>query len=250
MELRKKTYLCTQEFKKTETKDMKKVTYSIAVAICCGLLTSCGFGTTGTATTNNSQSSVGAGDILGAILTNSAGGNTTTAANTGNVLSDIISVFAGDILTNKNTLVGTWNYQKPCVQFESENLLAKAGGTVVSNKVESTLDAYYKKVGIKPGSCKFVFGSDNSLTYTIGSKTMKGSYSFDSSKKTVTITTALGTQVTAYVSISGTAMGLTFDASKLLILISSASAASSSLSSIAAIAGNYSGMKLGFEFSK
>ena len=229
---------------------MKKVTYSIAVALCCGLLTSCGFGTTGTATTDNSSSSVGAGDILGAILTNSAGGSTTTASNTGNVLSDIISVFAGDILTNKNTLVGTWNYQKPCVQFESENLLAKAGGTLVSNKVEATLEAYYQKVGIKPGSCKFVFGSDNSLKYTIGSKTMQGSYTFDSSKKTVTITTALGNKVTAYVSISGTAMGLTFDASKLLTLISSASTVSSSLSSISSIASNYSGMKLGFEFSK
>ena len=232
---------------------MKKVTYSIAVALCCGLLTSCGFGTTGTATTatNNTQQTVGAGDILGAILTNSAGGSTTTtAANAGNVLSDIISVFAGDILTNKNTLVGTWNYQKPCVQFESENLLAKAGGTLVSNKVEATLEAYYQKVGIKPGACKFVFGSDNSLKYTIGSKTMQGSYTFDSNKKTVTITTALGTKVTAYVSISGTAMGLTFDASKLLTLISSASSVSSSLSSISTIASNYSGMKLGFEFSK
>ncbi len=227
---------------------MKKVTYSIAVALCCELLTSCGFGTTGTATTDNSSSSVGAGDILGAILTNSAGGS--TAANTGNVLSDIISVFAGDILTNKNTLVGTWNYQKPCVQFESESLLAKAGGTLVSNKAEATLEAYYQKIGIKPGSCKFVFGSDNTLKYTIGSKTMQGTYSFDSSKKTVTITTALGNKVTAYVSISGTAMGLTFDASKLLTLISSASTVSSSLSSISAVASNYSGMKLGFEFSK
>ena len=227
---------------------MKKVTYSIAVALCCGLLTSCGFGTTGTATTDNSSASVGAGDILGAILTNSTGGS--TAASTGNVLSDIISVFAGDILTNKNTLVGTWKYQKPCVQFESESLLAKAGGTLVSNKVEATLEAYYQKIGIKPGACKFVFGSDNSLQYTIGSKTYTGSYSFDSNKKTVTITTALGNQVTAYVSISGTAMGLTFDASKLLTLLNSASAVSSSLSSISSIASNYSGMKLGFEFSK
>jgi hypothetical protein len=45
-------------------------------------------------------------------------------------------------------------------------------------------------------------------------------------------------------------MGLTFDASKLLTLISSASTVSSSLSSISSIASNYSGMKLGFEFSK
>jgi hypothetical protein len=227
---------------------MKKVTYSIAVALCCGLLTSCGFGTTGTATTDNSQQTVGAGDILGAILTNSTGGS--TAASTGNVLGDIISVFAGDILTNKNFLVGTWNYQKPCVQFESENLLAKAGGSIVSNKVEATLESYYQKVGIKPGACKFVFNKDNSLQYTIGSKTYKGSYTFDSNKKTLTITTALGNQVTAYVSIAGTTMGLTFDASKLLTLVNSASAVSSSLSSISAIASNYSGMKLGFEFSK
>ena len=226
---------------------MKKVTYSIAVALCCGLLTSCGFGTTGTATTDNSQQTVGAGDILGAILTNSTSGS---AASTGNVLGDIISVFAGDILTNKNFLVGTWNYQKPCVQFESENLLAKAGGTLVSNKVEATLETYYQKVGIKPGACKFVFNKDNSLQYTIGSKTYTGSYSFDSNKKMLTITTALGNQVTAYVSIAGTTMGLTFDASKLLTLINSASAASSSLSSISSIASNYSGMKLGFEFSK
>ena len=221
---------------------MKKVTYSIAVALCCGLLTSCGFGTTGTAATDNSQQTVGAGDILGAILTNSTGGS--TAASTGNVLGDIISVFA------KNFLVGTWNYQKPCVQFESENLLAKAGGSIVSNKVEATLESYYQKVGIKPGACKFVFNKDNSLQYTIGSKTYKGSYSFDSNKKTLTITTALGNQVTAYVSIAGTTMGLTFDASKLLTLVNSASAVSSSLSSISAIASNYSGMKLGFEFSK
>ena len=230
---------------------MKKVTYSIAVALCCGLLTSCGFGTTGTAATDNSQQTVGAGDILGAILTNSTGGS--TAASTGNVLGDIISVFAGDILTNKNFLVGTWNYQKPCVQFESENLLAKAGGSIVSSKVEATLESYYQKVGIKPGACKFVFNKDNSLQYTIGSKTYKGSYSsytFDSNKKTLTITTALGNQVTAYVSIAGTTMGLTFDASKLLTLVNSASAVSSSLSSISAIASNYSGMKLGFEFSK
>ena len=229
---------------------MKKATYSIAVALCCGLLTSCGFGTTGTATTDNASTSTGAGagDILGAILANSTG--TTTTSNSGNVLGDIISVFAGDILTNKNTLVGTWNYQKPCVQFESESLLAKAGGTLMANKAEATLETYYQKIGIKPGACKFVFGKDNSLQYTIGSKTYNGSYSFDSNKKTVTITTALGNKVTAYVSISGTAMGLTFDASKLLTLLNSASAVSSSLSSISAIAGNYSGMKLGFEFSK
>lgn len=229
---------------------MKKAFISIVAVLGCGLLTSCGLGTTGT-TTSDGSSSTGVADILGSLLTNATGtSGSTSTSSTGSILSNIISVFAGDVLTSQSTLVGTWNYSKPCVQFESESLLAKAGGTMIADKAESTLETYYQKIGIKKGSCKFVFGSDNSLQYTIGSKTYTGSYTFDSSKKTVTITTQLGAQVTAYVSITGTTMGLTFDASKLLTLLNSASSVSSTLSSISSIASNYSGMKLGFEFSK
>lgn len=224
---------------------MKKTSLSIAV-ICCGLLTSCGG--MGTGMGDGSAQNAGSGSILGAILTGGQTGN--TGSNTGSVLGNIISIFAGDVLTNQNTLVGTWNYTQPCVQFESESLLAKAGGAVIAEKAEATLATYYQKIGITPGSCRFTFNSNKTLQYTIGSKTFQGSYVFDSSKKTVTITTQMGSKITAYVSITGRTMGLTFDASKLLTLINSASTASSTLSSIGAIAGNYSGMKLGFEFIK
>lgn len=226
-------------------KNMKKVILSIATIVCCGMLTSCGMGMNGAA---DNSGNAGNGSILGAILTGGQTGN--TGSNTGSVLGNIISIFAGDVLTNQNTLVGTWNYTQPCVQFESESLLAKAGGAVIAEKAEATLATYYQKIGITPGSCRFTFNSNKTLQYTIGSKTFQGSYVFDSSKKTVTITTQMGSKITAYVSITGRTMGLTFDASKLLTLINSASTASSTLSSIGAIAGNYSGMKLGFEFIK
>lgn len=189
------------------------------------------------------------GSVNSAISTNFIGGSTDSSS--GSVIGDLVLVGSGDMLNDKNILVGTWNYKKACVLFENEYLFAKAGGFAVSNNVEAKLETYYHNVDIMPGVCKFVFGSDNSLKYTIGNKTMQGTYTFDSSKKTVIITTALGTNVTAYVSISGTAMGLTFDASKLLTLITSASSVSSStLNSISSIASNYSGMKVGFELSK
>lgn len=224
---------------------MKKVILSIATIVCCGMLTSCGMGMNGAA---DNSGNAGNGSILGAILTGGQAGNTGTA-NTGSVLGNIISIFAGDVLTNQNTLVGTWSYTQPCVQFESESLLAKAGGAMIAEKVEASLATYYQKIGIVPGACKFTFNSDKTLQYTIGNRTAQGTYVFDSNKKTVTITTQMGSQITAYVSITGRSMGLTFDASKLLTLVNSA-AATSSLSSISAIAGNYSGMKLGFEFIK
>lgn len=225
---------------------MRKVILSIAAIISCGMLTSCGMGTTG-ATTNTPQQPTQptGGDLLGAVAN-----KVLENSGQGSVLGEIISTFGGGILTSQSSLVGTWNYSQPCVQFESESLLAKAGGSVIASKVEAKLNEYYQKVGIKKGACKFVFAKDNTLQYTIGSKTYKGSYSFDSKKKMVTITTQHGAKVSAYVSITGSNMGLTFDASKLLTLLNSAAAASSQLSGLASIASNYSGMKIGFEFTR
>ena len=88
------------------------------------------------------------------------------------------------------------------------------------------------------------------MKYTFGGRTYQGTYKFDSKKRQVSITSALGTTVTAYVSITGNHMGLTFDASKLLTLLQSASAASSHLGTISAISSSYSGMKAGFQFKK
>lgn len=229
---------------------MKKLIFSIATVLSCGLLTSCGTaGSTGNTTQNN-----GTADLLGAVASNIIAGqtgvNANTVANAGNILGNIISTFGSDISTNKSSLVGTWTYEKPCIQFESESLLAKAGGTLLANKVEDKLASYYQKIGIKAGNCKYVFEKDNTVKYTIGGRTYQGTYSFDSKKRQVTITSALGTSVTAYVSISGSHMGLTFDASKLLTLLQSASAASSHLGTISALSSSYTGMKAGFQFKK
>lgn len=224
---------------------MKKSFISLTVALGCTVLTSCGgLGTLGA----NGGNSLGT-DLLTTLATSALTGGTGADA-TGSLLGNIISTFASGVSTNQNTIVGTWTYTQPCVQFESESLLAKAGGTLVANKVETTLATYYQKVGIKPGSFQMAFGQDGTLQYAIGSKTGTGTYTYNATNKTITITTQLGAQMTAYVSVTGNAMGLTFDASKLLSLVSAAGTSVSSLSSISSIAGQYSGMKVGFQMQK
>lgn len=214
---------------------MKKY-YSLFVSIfACITLSSCGgpLGTLGSA---------GNGTNLGSSML--------SGVNSSDLIGNLISTFTSGITTNQAALIGSWTYAKPCVQFESQNLLTQAGGSVVATSIENKLATYYQKVGITAGKAKFVFAQDGTVQYTIAGRTMTGRYTFDASKKMVTITTQTGVNVNAYVSISTSQMALTFDASKLLTLVNSAAAASSSLGSISALAGSLNGMKIGFTFSK
>jgi hypothetical protein len=66
----------------------------------------------------------------------------------------------------------------------------------------------------------------------------------------VNITTSTGYTVGAYVTISGSDMTLTFDASKMLTLFQTVSSKMSALSTVSSIASLYNGMKVGFDFKK
>lgn len=184
--------------------------------------------------------------VLGNAVTSATGDDGTTA----NLIGNIISKVTGNKLTTQANLVGSWTYSAPAVQFESENLLSQAGGTAVASKLETKLAKYYSVVGIKAGKMNFSFAEDGTCTYGVGSRSLTGTYVFDSTNKTVTITTTTGQAVKAYVTISGTTMALCFDGSKVLTLFNQISSKFSSLSTISTLAQSYSGMKCGFKFNK
>ena len=198
--------------------------------------------------TNGSSSS--SSNVLGDILNTVAGATGSSSSEVGNILGNVISAVAGDVTTTASSVLGTWTYTEPAVQFESDNLLTKAGGAAVAQKVETKLAKYYKVVGIKDGTLKFTFNQDGTCTYGVGSRSLSGTYTFDSETKTITIKTTTGLSVKTYVTVSGSTMSLCFDASKLLTLFTALSSKFSSLSTITSIASNYDGMKVGFKFSK
>jgi len=170
--------------------------------------------------------------------------------NIGNIIGNVISSVTGDMTTTKESLIGEWSYTQPAVQFESENLLTKAGGAATAAKVEEKLATYYKLVGITEGTLKFSFAEDGTCTYGVGSKSLKGTYTFDADAKTVSIKIATGQTVKAYVTVSINTMSLCFDSTKMLTLFNSISSKFSKLQTLNAVTKNYEGMKVGFKLSK
>jgi len=190
------------------------------------------------------------GDILGSVLNGAvtSANSSSKGGNLGSVLGNVISSVTGSATTTQANLVGTWTYNEPAVQFESKNLLTKAGGAAAATKVENKLASFYNMMGIRSGRVNFTFDNNGGVTYTLGSRSYQGTYTFDRQSKTVTMTTPTGQNLKAYVTISGNNMSLCFDSTKVLSLFTTIS--KSYNSTISALAGNYDGMKTGFKFVK
>lgn len=181
----------------------------------------------------------------------------TVAGNAGaqdlkSVLSGVVKNVVGDKTTTASSIIGTWTYAGPECQFESDNLLAKAGGEVAAKEVEEKIQKVYEKVGMD--GCQYTFNEDGSYSCTVKGKTSSGTYTFDSDAKTVTMKSKLGIKTVAYVTVTGDDMSLVFNADKLMSVLktvtSAASSVNSTASTISSIADSYDGLRLGFELKK
>jgi len=149
-------------------------------------------------------------------------------------------------------ITGTWSYSGSAVSFDSDNLLNKAGGTVAASTVESKLDTQLAKVGIKAGATSFTFNEDGTFTSVLGKRTVKGTYTYDSSASTINLKFSGLVGMDAAVSGSSNTMSLLFDADKLLQFITflGNKVNNTTIKSITALAESYDGMKLGMEMKR
>ena len=224
---------------------------SVVLLVAAASMVSCGFGpqgitTGGTSSNNNAALETGMG-VLGALLT---GGNTTDA--TTSLLTGVIGALTNN--AQSGSIVGTWVYSEPSVEFTSQNLLAQAGGMVAANQIVNKLSPYYEKVGIKPGTFTMTFNQDNTCVVTIAGKTQQANYTYDPNAHTLRITgQVVGLSFgTAYATVSSTQMSLTLDSSKLLDVAKNVASKSqnSTVNTISSIADTFNGMKTGFKFVK
>lgn len=188
----------------------------------------------------------------------SAAQNKTPKKSSGSrAVSEILDLLTPATATTAEALHGTWNYKQPAVAFESDNLLAKAGGIAAAGSIEEKLGGYYAKAGIKPDSFSLTFNENGTFTGTVGRRTLKGNYTFDDEKKSVRLEfLAAGVRIgsaTGAVRISAERrMTLVFDATHLLNMVKTLSSISKSatFSTISSIAESYDGMKAGFTFGQ
>ena len=149
-------------------------------------------------------------------------------------------------------MTGTWTYSGSAIEFESDNLLQKAGGAAAAAVAEKKLDEQLAKVGIKDGQVSFTFNADSTFTSTVGKRTMTGTYSYDATDKVVHLRYFKLMNMNAKVNCTSTNMDLLFNSDKLLKLIAFISSKSSSttLKTISSLADSYDGMMLGFALKK
>ena len=176
----------------------------------------------------------------------------TNAQSLGSLISNIGKAVVGDKATTASTLKGTWKYAGPACEFESSNLLSKAGGSAVSTKVESKLSPVMSKLGMQ--GIVYTFDGNGNYTSKIKTRVTKGTYTFDSKKKTITFKPALGKSYTAYVSVQGSSMSLVFSADKVMTTLkaitNSAASVNTTASTINSLMKNYSGMRVGIKLKK
>lgn len=188
--------------------------------------------------------------LVAAMLLISASG--VQAQSIGDLLTGLGKTLVGDKATTAASLKGTWTYTGPACEFESDNLLSKAGGSAVSTKIENKIAPVLKKYGVQ--GIVYTFDGNGNYTTKIKKRTIKGTYTFDSKKKTITFKPHYGKEYTANVSILKNQMTLVFNADKLMHVLQTISNTAAKQNSTAAtintLMKNYNGMRLGFRLKK
>ena len=188
--------------------------------------------------------------LVAAMLLISASG--VQAQSIGDLLTGLGKTLVGDKATTAASLKGTWTYTGPACEFESDNLLSKAGGSAVSTKIENKITPGLKKYGVQ--GIVYTFDGNGNYTTKIKKRTIKGTYTFDSKKKTITFKPHYGKEYTANVSILSNQMTLVFNADKLMHVLQTISNTAAKQNSTAAtintLMKNYNGMRLGFRLKK
>lgn len=202
----------------------------------------------------NAQS--GLGGLLGSIF----GGNKNTEESVANTAGSILESVLGTVISqNVNvSLPGTWTYAGVASAIETENTLTTLAAGAYKEKLESKMDGYLKKVGIVPGVATISFNNDNTFTIASATKTIaSGTYTYENKE----LKMKFG-KVYNYLSMTGTVTASTsgaqvlFEAGKFLefakkaIKVVGTGKDNSTLSTIAGLSDQVTGLKLGFDMKK
>lgn len=167
-------------------------------------------------------------------------------------VENVINGVIGSSNIEVKDLVGTWRYKAPSISFESNDLLKKAGGVAASTTIENKIAPYYTKAGLNASVITFTSDGRFSLTFKKGKingvvTKANGHFIFSFSPIGKSSIGKMNANIT-----KGTTLEITFDASKMVALISKISAVSgnSTVETGVKLLESYNGIWAGFEFAK
>ena len=206
-------------------------------------LTGCGVGNM---MNQGGTSATGSGGGLGGVLGSVLGG--VVNANTAGGLLDMV---IGHVKLDQRELVGTWVYSEPGCAFTSENLLAKAGGSVAATQVKQRLATVYNSVGIASNNTYFAFDQNGRFEAKVRGIPLSGTYTFEPNNSKINLKTTLFT-IPAFVTRTTNGLSLTMESKKLLNVLQTVTAltGNSTLSTVGELSKNFDGVRMGFDVVK
>lgn len=175
----------------------------------------------------------------------------TASATQGNsTLSSLTGIISSKLIPSSTQILGTWAYQEPAVMFTSSNALKSAAGAVASSSIESKLQSYLSKAGIKKGNLTITFDSDKNFAIKKSGKTVRsGTYTISGNDITLTFKgKSKPCKVTPQ--LDNGSLVIVMDATTLKTFLTNVAGNFSSLSTITSLLNSYDGMKLGIRMSK
>lgn len=251
----KKSTKKTTTKKSTKKKTTKKTTSSKTTksSTTTAATTAASTSTSTTSTTPSTASSAtSTGSTIAGVLGGLLGGGSSSSSTAGSIINGILdNVIGSSTFKQADLCASTWKYNKPGCAFTSENLLAKAGGDIAANKIESKLSTYYTKAGFTSSNTYFKFNTDGTFESKIHGKSWKGTYTFDEKTHAITMKGLL-LSISGFATKKTSGVSLLFESKKLLTLVQTLTALSgnSTLSTIGNITKNYDGVRVGFDLAK
>ena len=165
-----------------------------------------------------------------------------------NTAGGLLDMVIGHVKLDQRELVGTWVYSEPGCAFTSENLLAKAGGSVAATQVKQRLATVYNSVGIASNNTYFAFDQNGRFEAKVRGIPLSGTYTFEPNNSKINLKTTLFT-IPAFVTRTTNGLSLTMESKKLLNVLQTVTAltGNSTLSTVGELSKNFDGVRMGFD---
>lgn len=150
------------------------------------------------------------------------------------------------------TLKGDWKYNAPSVGVSGKNLLAGIAKPIAKGKLKKKLKNAYKKIGLDKARPQFVFNVDGTCSMKLMGASVKGTYNYNPTTEKITFKWH-GVPMNASLKRDGKKkLQLTFDADKLLKLMSLLGrfSDSSTIKALSTLLDNYEDVMVGFELKR
>lgn len=161
------------------------------------------------------------------------------------------SIAAGAAAADNTGILGTWKYQKPCVEADGTSLIGKVGKPIAKKKLVKKIDKAFKKIKLDKRWQSFALTSDGTWEMVVLQQKLRGDYSYDPDTESLVLK-CYGIPIKGHAWSKDDRLYVTFDADKLIAVLGFIGGLSRSdkLKELDKLIDNYENVRVGFEFKR